>query len=318
MPSLIDAHVHLNDEAELAGYLANGVTGIRNMSGYPFHIILRDKINNSKLLAPDFMTTGPIINSPGENQNIIQQLVISEEDGRQAVQNQFDAGFRLIKVYSNLTLEAFKGISEQAKVLGMKVSGHSPEGLRTKGIPQQKPFDITWEDSLGKGFISFEHIETIVWHALKNNFDDVKITEVTNKLRDSGESVVPTLLAHKRLVFITESKGDYLNRAGADTINPLVTFFELGAIEFWSNTDPSAYERPHADFFSKATRILHQTNVPIIAGTDSGSFAIIPGKSLITELELLVTAGLSNFEALNSATSVSARVLGFDKIGMIK
>ncbi|MFT6344700.1 MAG: hypothetical protein ACJAWQ_001777, partial [Paraglaciecola sp.] len=315
MPGLIDAHVHLNDEAELAGYLANGVTGIRNMSGYPFHIILRDKINNSKLLAPDFMTTGPIINSPGENQNIIQQLVISEEDGRQAVQNQFDAGFRLIKVYSNLTLEAFKGISEQAKVLGMKVSGHSPEGLRTKGIPQQKPFDITWKDSLGKGFISFEHIETIVWHALKNNLDDVKITEVTNKLRDSGESVVPTLLAHKRLVFITESKGDYLNRAGADTINPLVTFFELGAIEFWSNTDPSAYERPHADFFSKATRILHQTNVPIIAGTDSGSFAIIPGKSLITELELLVTAGLSNFEALNSATSVSARVLGFDKIG---
>ena len=143
MPGLIDAHVHLNDEAELAGYLANVVTGIRNMSGYPFHIILRDKINNSKLLAPDFMTTGPIINSPGENQNIIQQLVISEEDGRQAVQNQFDAGFRLIKVYSNLTLEAFKGISEQAKVLGMKVSGHFPEGLRTKGIPQQKPFDIT-------------------------------------------------------------------------------------------------------------------------------------------------------------------------------
>ncbi|MFT6344806.1 MAG: hypothetical protein ACJAWQ_001883, partial [Paraglaciecola sp.] len=39
-------------------------------------------------------------------------------------------------------------------------------------------------------------------HALKNNFDDVKITEVANKLRDSGESVVPTLLAHKRLVFI--------------------------------------------------------------------------------------------------------------------
>jgi imidazolonepropionase-like amidohydrolase len=51
MLGLIDAHVHLNDEAELAGYLANGATGIRNMSGYPFHIPLRDKINNSKLLA---------------------------------------------------------------------------------------------------------------------------------------------------------------------------------------------------------------------------------------------------------------------------
>jgi imidazolonepropionase-like amidohydrolase len=82
--------------------------------------------------------------------------------------------------------------------------------------------------------------------------------------------------------------------------------------------DPSAYEHSHAAFFSKATGILHKANVPIIAGTDSGSFAIIPGKSLINELELLVKAGLSNFEALNSATDVSAQVLGFDKTGIIK
>jgi imidazolonepropionase-like amidohydrolase len=32
----------------------------------------------------------------------------------------------------------------------------------------------------------------------------------------------------------------------------------------------------------------------------------------------LVNAGLSNFKALNSATGVSAQVLGFDKTGMIK
>ena len=38
VPGLIDAHVHLNDESELAAYLAQGVTGIRNMSGYPFHL----------------------------------------------------------------------------------------------------------------------------------------------------------------------------------------------------------------------------------------------------------------------------------------
>jgi hypothetical protein len=237
MLGLIDAHAHLNDEVELAGYLANGVTGIRNMSGYPFHIPLRDKINNSKLLAPDFITTGPIINSPGANQNIIQQLVISEEDGRQAVQNQFDAGFHLIKVYSNLTLEAFKGISEQAKVLGMKISGHSPEGIRTKGTPQEKPFDIAWEDSLERGLVSFEHVETIVWHALRDNLDEVKMTEAANKLRRSGESVTPTLLAHKRLVFMAESKRYYLNRESADTINPLVTFFESGAIWTYQHTN---------------------------------------------------------------------------------
>jgi imidazolonepropionase-like amidohydrolase len=39
---------------------------------------------------------------------------------------------------------------------------------------------------------------------------------------------------------------------------------------------------------------------------------------LINELKLLVKAGLSNFEALNSATGVSAQVLGFDKTGSVK
>jgi hypothetical protein len=109
----------------------------------------------------------------------------------------------------------------------MKISGHSPEGLRTKGIPQEKPFDIAWEDSLGRGVISFEHVETIVWHALRDNLDEVKMIKAANKLRSSGESVTPTLLAHKRLVFMADSKEDYLNREGADTINPLVTFFNL-------------------------------------------------------------------------------------------
>ncbi|MFT4810549.1 MAG: hypothetical protein ACI9LX_003917 [Paraglaciecola sp.] len=171
---------------------------------------------------------------------------------------------------------------------------------------------------LGRGLTSFEHVETIVWHALRDNLDEVKMTEAENKLRGSSESVTPTSLAHKRLVLMAESKGDYLNREGSDTINPLVTFFESGAIEYWSNMDPSAYERPHAEFFSKATGILHKANEPIIAGTDSGSFAIIPGKSLINELKLLVKARLSNFEALNSATGVSAQVLGFDKTGIVK
>jgi imidazolonepropionase-like amidohydrolase len=40
IPGLIDAHIHLSDEAELAGYLAHGVTGLRNVSGYPFHLSL--------------------------------------------------------------------------------------------------------------------------------------------------------------------------------------------------------------------------------------------------------------------------------------
>lgn len=317
MPGLIDAHIHLNDELEFAAYLAHGVTGVRNMSGYPFHLRLIEGMGKGQLLAPDFITTGPILNSQGPNELILQTTVNTADEARLAVRNQRHAGYRHVKVYSNLTPEAFDAIIDEATLLGMTVSGHSPEGKRTAGIPREKPFEISWEASLGKGLTTLEHIETIVWHGLRDDLTPEKMAVLAETLSQSGEAVTPTLIAHKRLVLIAQSKGAYLTRPGSDMINPLVTWFSKGALEYWSQMDPSVYEAPHAEFFLKATGLLHQAGVPLLTGTDSGSFGIIPGESVARELELLVAAGLSPFDALTSLTRRNAEILGFEKTGMI-
>lgn len=317
MPGLIDAHIHLNDEAELAAYLAHGVTGLRNMSGYPFHLRLIERMAAGQLLAPDFITTGPILNSRGPNEMVLQTTVTSAEEARLALRAQHNAGYRHVKVYSNLTRESFDAIIDEAALLGMTVTGHSPEGERTTGIPYKKPFDIPWEDSLGRGLTTFEHIETIVWHGLRDNLDQEKMRLLATALAGSTEAVTPTLYAHKRLVLIAQTQGAYLNRPGSDMINPLTTWFSEGAQQYWSQVDPAVYEAPHADFFLLATGLLHEVGVPLLTGTDSGSFGIIPGASVARELELLVAAGLSPFEALNTATRLSAEVLGFENTGMI-
>ena len=184
-------------------------------------------------------------------------------------------------------------------------------------IPREKPFEIPWEASLGKGLTTLEHIETIVWHGLKDDLIPEKMAALAKTLAQSGEAVTPTLIAHKRLVLIAQSKGAYLIRPGSDMINPLVTWFSKGALEYWSQMDPSVYEAPHADFFLKATGLLHKAGVPLLTGTDSGSFGIIPGESVARELELLVAAGLSPFDALTSVTQRNAEILGFEKSGMI-
>lgn len=317
MPGLIDAHIHLNDEQELAAYLAHGVTGVRNMSGYPFHLRLTERLAKGQLLAPDFMTTGPILNSSGPNELILQTTVNTADEARSAVREQHSAGYRHIKVYSNLTSEAFTAILEEATLLGMTISGHSPEGKRTTGIRHEKPFEIPWEASLGKGLTTLEHIETIVWHGLRDDLIPEKMAVLAKTLAQSGEAVTPTLIAHKRLVLIAQSKGAYLTKPGSDMINPLVTWFSKGTLEYWSQMDPSVYEAPHAEFFLIATGLLHQAGVPLLTGTDSGSFGIIPGESVARELELLVAAGLSPFDALTSVTRRNAEILGFEKTGMI-
>jgi hypothetical protein len=317
MPGLIDAHIHLNDELELAAYLAHGVTGVRNMSGYPFHLRLIELKAKGQLLAPDFLTTGPILNSSGPNEVIIQTTVSNAEEARFAVRKQHQAGYRHIKVYSNLTPETFTAILDEAALLRMTVSGHSPEGERKTGIPKEKPFENPWEASLGKGLTTLEHIETIVWHGLRDDLSPEKMAILAKTLAQSGEAVTPTLIAHQRLVLIAQSKGAYLTRPGSDMINPLVTWFSNDALDYWSQMDPSVYEAPHAEFFLKATGLLHQAGVPLLTGTDSGSFGIIPGESVARELEQLVAAGLSPFDAITSVTRRNAEILGFEKTGMI-
>ncbi|PMZ18179.1 amidohydrolase family protein, partial [Pseudomonas sp. FW306-02-F08-AA] len=51
---------------------------------------------------------------------------------------------------------------------------------------------------------------------------------------------------------------------------------------------------------------LHQAGVPIVAGTDGY------GLELVRELELYQQAGLSNAEALQTATIIPARMTGMD------
>jgi imidazolonepropionase-like amidohydrolase len=57
--------------------------------------------------------------------------------------------------------------------------------------------------------------------------------------------------------------------------------------------------------------------VTIIAGTDAGIFTNIPGSSLTRELELLVEAGLTPYEALAAATVLAAPVIGFPDRGQV-
>ena len=57
--------------------------------------------------------------------------------------------------------------------------------------------------------------------------------------------------------------------------------------------------------------------VPLLTGSDCGLFGVIPGASIVHEIELIVASGLSLYEALNSATRVNAEIFGFENTGMI-
>jgi imidazolonepropionase-like amidohydrolase len=59
--------------------------------------------------------------------------------------------------------------------------------------------------------------------------------------------------------------------------------------------------------------------VPIIAGSDAGSYGVAHGIGFLRELELMERAGLSSLSVLNAATGVSSNRLGYkEKLGQIR
>jgi len=317
LPGLIDAHVHVWDEAELAGYLAHGVTGIRNLGGLPFHLPLIERTETGRILGPDMITTGPILNSPGHNQQDNQQIVVTAEEARAAVIKHYEDGYRALKVYSNLRREPLEAVMEEATRLGMSVSGHTPEGVREDGMPYDKPFDISFAEILPRGFKTIEHTESIVWHGLRDDLSEEKMRALAAEIAAYGVAVDPTLIAHANLVRVAQSSGDYLNRPGTDTINPLLKILDAGTYEFWSNPERAGHEAPRAEFYLKATKMMHEAGATLVAGTDAGIFTNLPGSAMTRELELLVEAGFTPYEALQTATVNGGEILGFEKTGQI-
>ena len=311
LPGLTDMHVHVWDQAALGAYLAHGVTTIRNASGMPFHLELARQVEAGALPGPRLLTTGPILNSHGPNEQLNHQFVATGADARAAVRWQHAAGFRHLKVYSNLTREAWTGLKAEAEALGMTIMGHTPEGIRGEGVPDDRPFDMQFEQFLGANFVTIEHVESIVWHGLRNRHDPAAADELARRIAASGTPVDPTLVAFRNLLHVAETKGAYLRRPGTEWMNPMLVAQSQPEYDRWTNEAVEPNRAAFA-FYKQMTKMLSDAGVTLVAGSDAGIFTNIPGASLIDELELLVEAGLSPAEALRTATLNPAAVLGED------
>lgn len=317
LPGLIDMHVHIWDETELAAYLSHGVTTVRNMSGMPLHLDLSERVEAGELPGPRLVTTGPILNSPGPNAQMIHQLVTTAAEARAAVRRQHAQGYRRIKVYSNLTRPAYEAILEEAARLDMSITGHPPEGVRGEGVPHDAPFDIAFDEILDDGFTTIEHMESIAWHGLRDELDELEGRKLAEAVAAAGVAVDPTLIAHHALQQMAESDGAWAKRPESGLLNPLVVAQEQAHYADWAARDPDE-RAAHDAFFSRLTLLFHEQGVRMVTGSDAGIFTNIPGCALTRELELLVAAGIPPMDVLRMATNNGADVLGLgDEIGQV-
>ncbi len=317
MPGLIDMHVHLNDEEDGALYVANGVTTIRNMWGFPETLKWRQEYRSGKQLGPTVYTTGPIL----DGKPPIWRDSKSIESAAQAdseIAAEKAAGYDFVKVYSRLSPTAYAAILSAARKRAMRVVGHVPEAVGVLGV-----LDAGGQESIEHltGYMAAvqvdgSHAATITdWNekrrALVANVDPAKIPVLAQKTRAAGVWNCVTLIVGER--FSALQHRDSLMQL------PEVKFVASEMLSEWdpakdfrlqSATDKDfAAMRAVTAFQMRMTRALRDSGAKILLGTDTSNPFVVAGFSAHEELALLVRAGLTPYEALQAGTANAADFL---------
>ena len=116
IPGLWDMHVHTVGPSFLPLYLANGVTGVRDMHSFNPDAIfgLRKQVQEGKQPGPRVVAAGPLVD--GAKPPVPSSLVAANAaEGREAVRKLKKMGADFVKVYTKLPREAYLAIADEAK-----------------------------------------------------------------------------------------------------------------------------------------------------------------------------------------------------------
>jgi len=138
IPGLWDAHVHLSKAGVLSLplFVANGVTGVRDMGSDPVDIdAWRSGIAGGELIGPRIKTSGHILESRANVQRMKREGTIelvdrirvgvgNADEARWAVNHLADAGVDHIKMRTSPDAETFQAVADEARRRHLPLAVH--------------------------------------------------------------------------------------------------------------------------------------------------------------------------------------------------
>ena len=313
LPGLFDMHAHIGPwDGGLN--LAAGITTVRDMGND--NTTLTELIADSeagKVMLPRVVKAGFLEGeSPYSARNgfVIEDLL----EAKKAVDWYAANGYVQVKIYNSFPKAILRDTVEYAHAKGLRVSGHVPAFMRA-------------QDVVDAGFDELQHInqlllnffvdETTDTRTLKRfylvadrtaglDFDSKPVQDFIKQLADKQIEVDPTLATFE---FLHQRAGE-LSPIVADVVDHLPPDIQRGRRAGEMNIPDDATAATYTKSYDKLVEFvgrLHKAGVPIIPGTDE-----VPGFTLQHELALYVRAGMTPIEALQSATSLSAKVARVD------
>ena len=342
IPGLWDMHVHTLQpahESYLALFIANGVTGVRDMGTDLTNLALaerwRRETREGKRIAPRVYASGPALGTAQPQRAL---PVNSPEEARAAVLTLKSHGADFVKVYSLLSRPAFLAVLDEAKKQRLDVVGHVPVWVTAAEASEagQKSMEHSYgllescstRETEVRREIERAAVNPDTWaawgavvrttdrlygaQARDQSYNRERCQALFARFVHNGTWQCPTLVLRRSFA---------LRDDVVFTNDPRMKALPPSTIDTWRNSQSDSRNRDlSADELrdrrlrlakeSELTGAMHRAGVGILAGTDLGNPYLYPGSSLHDELALLVGAGLSTLDALRTATFNPAQFFG--------
>ena len=353
IPGLWDSHIHFAFEKDLATsmpnlFLYHGITSLRDTGG-EFDFVNKFKqeaISNPKTKSR-VKIAGPLIDGKFnvyDGSNIyFPKLSIQNIDNNQLERNVrllIDKKVDFLKAYEMLSPAQFKILSNLAKENNLKLTGHVPlsmsvieasnlglnsmEHLRNLELSMTKMSEKLFQERknllLNKSSIKGSELRSLIHSKQRmksiNDLDSIKINNVIDALIKNDVWQIPTLILYKNFANKTFKNPDYLQflnllpeerkEEWIKKINAIDNVISKDVVEY------TVWSKKMVDF-------MHDRGISFMAGTDTPIGFLIPGLSLHQEIQELYESGLSELEAIQTATINPAKYFNLENsLGRIK
>ncbi|MGH7525313.1 MAG: amidohydrolase family protein [Gemmatimonadales bacterium] len=307
IPSLAEMHAHIPGgqapdsvvERTLFMYVSGGITTVRGMLGHPRHLQLRNRAARGELVSPTIYTSGPSFSG---------NTVPTPEAAAKAVTEQKQAGYDFLKIHPGVGREVFDTLAATASRVGIRFAGHVP-------------LDVGLTRALDARYATIDHLDGYVEALVRKgapvsaaqsaffginlgeNLDESGLPALVEATKRAGVWNVPTQVLMENLLG--------LETAEALAARPEMRYVQAQSLSQWAETKrgilpetgstPASASRVMA-LRRKLIKALHAAGAGLLLGSDAPQVYNVPGFSTHRELESLVAAGLTPYQALETGT----------------
>lgn len=354
IPGLWDMHVHVDDAGDwlFPLFLANGVTGVRDLGSHLRQIEIWREMRGRNALMPRIFAAGPLVSGKVGDADPRMILVGERDEAVEAVDDLAAQKVDFIKVHDWMTPEAYRGLVEAAKKRKLPVVGHVPVLLTGAEVSNAGQRSVEHYGNVWGGLFvdsstkeaelrgEMRKLAALVapefnppkmfaaqgedWEKrLADSFDREKAANLARVFKRNGTWFVPTIQnAGYSELFIAEamigrdSRLKYFPLATQKMIEELVNANNAGRTSRTKIAGKQLLFKRQLEL----VRIMRDNGVGLLAGTDAIPFPpAFPGFDLHDELQRFVDAGLSPLEALRTATVNPAKFFSMtDSLGTIE